>query len=72
MGVFVASATDGRVVFDRGEFTGAIGDSVTVIPLMVAIGGLSVFTNLGLAVLFGVFTHFVWTQYVHRRTDETA
>jgi hypothetical protein len=39
---------------------------------VVAIGGLGVFTNLGLAFLLGVFTHLVWTQYVHRRTDEPA
>ena len=40
MGGFVASDTDGRVRFDRGELTGAIGDSVTVIPLVVALATL--------------------------------
>jgi len=29
------------VSFDRGEFTGAIGDSVTVLPIAVAIGALT-------------------------------
>jgi hypothetical protein len=39
---------------------------------VVAIGGLGVFTNLGLAFLLGVFTHLVWTRYVHPRTGEPA
>jgi hypothetical protein len=38
----------------------------------VAVGGLGVFTNLGLAFLLGVFTHLVWTRYVHRRTGDPA
>lgn|GEM_PF-3570735 len=40
--------------------------------VVVAIGGLGVFTNLGLAFLLGVFTHLVWTRHVHRQANESA
>ena len=40
--------------------------------VVVAIGGLGVFTNLGLAFLLGVFTHLVWTRYVDCRADKPA
>ena len=59
MGGFVASATDGRVVFDRGELTGAIGDSVTVIPLVVALATLTDVSLPHVLVGFGVF-QVVW------------
>ena len=41
MGGFVASDTDGRVRSDRGELTGAIGDSITLIPLVVVLATLT-------------------------------
>lgn len=62
MGFGIASRTDTAVVFSWNEFTGAIGDSVTVLPLVVAI---AVLTDLSLAVMliwFGVF-QIVWGLY---------
>lgn len=46
---------DGRLLFSRNEFTGAVGDAATVLPLIVAIAAL---TELSLAIMllwFGVF-----------------
>ena len=59
MGGFVASVTDGRVAFDQGEFTGAIGDSVTVIPLVVALATLTDVSLPHVLVGFGAF-QVVW------------
>lgn len=59
MGGYVASATDGRVAFDRGELTGAVGDSVTVIPLVVALATLTDVSLPHVLVGFGAF-QVVW------------
>jgi len=59
MGGFVASATDGRVAFDRGAFTGAIGDSVTVIPIVVALATLTDVSLPHVLAGFGAF-QVVW------------
>lgn len=52
-------ASERRFAFDSGEVTGAVGDSVTVLPVVVAVAAL---TDLGLSALllwFGVF-QVVW------------
>lgn len=62
MGFEVASRADSEITFSWNELTGAIGDSVTVLPLVVAI---AVLTELSLAVMliwFGVF-QVVWGLY---------
>ncbi|AEN05026.1 hypothetical protein Halar_1279 [halophilic archaeon DL31] len=47
------------VSFDRGEFTGAIGDSVTVLPIAVAIGALTELSLARMLLGFAVF-QVVW------------
>ena len=59
MGAPVGVADRSRVAFSRGALTGAIGDSVTVVPLVV---GLALLTDVSLPhvlVGFGVF-QIVW------------
>ena len=55
----VSHPGEGRFAFSAGEVTGAVGDSATVLPVVVAVAAL---TDLGLPVLlvwFGVF-QVVW------------
>lgn len=62
MGLSVTYRGDSTVTFARNELTGAIGDSVTVLPVVVAV---AVLTDLSLAVMlvwFGVF-QIVWGLY---------
>lgn len=59
MGLEIGYRDDSAITFSWTELTGAIGDSVTVLPLVVAI---AVLTELSLAVMlvwFGVF-QIVW------------
>ncbi|MFC5278929.1 putative sulfate/molybdate transporter [Halorubrum rubrum] len=55
MGNFGDQPTRSRLEFDRGELTGAIGDSVTVIPLIVALALLTEVSLPHVLVGFGVF-----------------
>lgn len=56
----MARATAKRVfAFDLGEVTGAIGDSITVLPLVVALGVLTPASLVHLLAGFGVF-QVVW------------
>ena len=62
MGFKFASRTDSSISFSWSELTGAIGDSVTVLPLVVAI---AVLTELSLAIMliwFGIF-QVIWGFY---------
>ncbi|WP_066417944.1 putative sulfate/molybdate transporter [Halorubrum aethiopicum] len=59
MGYFGDGATRSRLEFGRGELTGAIGDSVTVIPLIVAMALLTDVSLPHVLVGFGVF-QVVW------------
>ena len=62
MGVSVSYRGDTRLTFSWSELTGAVGDSVTVLPVVVAV---AVLTDLSLAVMllwFGVF-QVVWGLY---------
>ncbi|SMO63722.1 putative sulfate/molybdate transporter [Halorubrum cibi] len=59
MGYFGDETTRTRLDFTRGEFTGAIGDSVTVIPLIVALALLTEVSLPHVLVGFGVF-QIVW------------
>lgn len=62
MGLSVSYREDTTVDFAWNELTGAIGDSVTVLPLVVAV---AVLTDLSLAMMliwFGVF-QIVWGLY---------
>jgi len=59
------SATDGRdaaVEFSWTEVTGAIGDSVTVLPLVAAVGALTDLSVALVLVWFGVF-QIAWGLY---------
>jgi len=58
----VVSSVRNSASFSRGELTGALGDSVTVLPIVVAIGAL---TDLSLARMllgFGAF-QVIWGLY---------
>ena len=62
MGVSVSYRGKTRLAFSWSELTGAVGDSVTVLPVVVAV---AVLTDLSLAVMlvwFGVF-QVVWGLY---------
>ena len=62
MGVSVSYRGETRLAFSWSELTGAVGDSVTVLPVVVAV---AVLTDLSLAVMllwFGVF-QVVWGLY---------
>ena len=62
MGVSVSYRGETRLDFSWSELTGAVGDSVTVLPVVVAV---AVLTELSLAVMllwFGVF-QVVWGLY---------
>lgn len=62
MSLPVSYQQDTTVVFSWNEVTGAIGDSVTVLPVVVAVG---VLTDLSLAMMliwFGIF-QIVWGFY---------
>ncbi|MFC5367254.1 putative sulfate/molybdate transporter [Salinirubrum litoreum] len=58
----LARPAETTVAFSRSEAAGAIGDSVTVLPLVVAVGAL---TELSLAVALGWFglCQIVWGLY---------
>ncbi|MFC7185930.1 hypothetical protein [Halorubrum yunnanense] len=56
MGI-VDSTRRGGIEFGPGALTGAIGDSVTVVPLVVALA-----TNLGVAFLLGIVAHLAWER----------
>ena len=58
----MAVTTRSRFAFDAGELTGAIGDSVTVLPLVVALGVLTPAPLAHLLVGFAVF-QVVWGVY---------
>jgi hypothetical protein len=59
MGGFVAFDTDGRIRFDRGELTGAVGDSITVVSLVVVLATLTDVSLSHVLVGFGAF-QVVW------------
>ncbi len=59
MGISVTYRNGNTLTFSWSELTGAIGDSVTVLPIIVAVGALS---DLSLAVMFiwfGIF-QIIW------------
>ncbi|MFW6435699.1 MAG: putative sulfate/molybdate transporter [Halovenus sp.] len=58
----VTTYRDQRVTLSWNEVTGAIGDSVTVLPLVVAIGVLTELSLTVMFVWFGVF-QIVWGLY---------
>ncbi len=62
MGVSIAYGDDTTVNFAWSEVTGAIGDSVTVLPFVVAIAVLSDLSLAVMLVWFGVF-QIVWGLY---------
>lgn len=51
-----------EVGFSAGEFTGALGDLITVLPILVALGALTPLPLAQTLVLFGVF-QVVWGVY---------
>ncbi|WP_224333670.1 putative sulfate/molybdate transporter [Haloprofundus halobius] len=56
----LADVRNGRALrFDVGEFTGALGDSVTVLPIVVALGALTPMSLSHVLVAFGLF-QVVW------------
>jgi hypothetical protein len=59
MGYFGGTSARRRLDLDRGELTGAIGDSVTVVPLVVALALLTEVSLPHVLVGFGVF-QVVW------------
>ena len=62
MGPSIAYGPDTRLEFSWNEVTGAVGDTVTVLPIVVAV---AVLTELSLAVMliwFGVF-QVIWGMY---------
>lgn len=59
----VADVVDrGTIEFGSGEFTGALGDLVTVLPIVVALGALTPLPLAQTLLLFGVF-QIVWGVY---------
>ena len=62
MATLLGLRSDGRLSFARGELTGALGDSVTVLPIVVAVAAL---TPLGLGRLLVGFAvcQVVWGLY---------
>lgn len=59
MAITVELAGDRRLAFDVGEVTGAIGDTITVLPLVVALALLTGISLPHVLVAFGVF-QIVW------------
>jgi len=53
---------DGAVAFSWNELTGAVGDAVTVLPIVVAVGALTDLALATILVWFGVF-QIVWGLY---------
>ena len=52
-------ATDYGIRFDAGEWTGALGDSVTVLPIVVGLAALTPVSLAHALLFFGVF-QVVW------------
>jgi hypothetical protein len=59
MATSVGEHVGGAVSFSAGEVTGALGDSVTVLPIVVALGALTPASLPHVLLLFGVF-QVVW------------
>ncbi|SNR40898.1 putative sulfate/molybdate transporter [Halorubrum vacuolatum] len=59
MGIFGDLRDDGRLRFGAGEITGAIGDSITVLPLIIALALLTDISLPHVLFAFGVF-QIVW------------
>lgn len=59
MAVFGGYSENNSIRFDVNEFTGALGDSITVLPIVVALGVLTPLPLAPTLVLFGVF-QVVW------------
>jgi hypothetical protein len=59
MATSVGQHVDSAVSFSPGEVTGALGDSVTVLPIVVALGTLTPASLPHVLLLFGVF-QVVW------------
>lgn len=59
MAISVESRGERELRFSVGELTGALGDSVTVLPLVVALGALTPVSLPHVLLLFGVF-QIVW------------
>lgn len=59
MAISVGIHTERDLRFSVGELTGALGDSVTVLPIVVALGTLTPVSLPHVLVLFGVF-QIVW------------
>ena len=62
MGVFDESRNRNPLEFDLGETTGAIGDLITVLPVVVAVAALTELTLSRLLLGFGAF-QVVWGLY---------
>jgi hypothetical protein len=59
MATSTARSLRARVSFSAGEVTGALGDSVTVLPIVVALGATTAVSLPHVLLLFGVF-QVVW------------
>ena len=59
MAFSVAISEERRLSFEPGEFTGAIGDSITVLPLVIALALLTDISLPHVLIAFGVF-QIVW------------
>jgi hypothetical protein len=59
MATTTAQSLRARVSFSAGEVTGALGDSVTVLPIVVALGATTAVSLPHVLVLFGAF-QVVW------------
>ncbi|MES3518326.1 MAG: putative sulfate/molybdate transporter [Natronomonas sp.] len=62
MAVSLPHDSGGSLDFSRNEWTGAIGDSVTVLPVVVSVAVLTELSLVSLLVWFGVF-QIVWGLY---------
>ncbi|WP_226480406.1 putative sulfate/molybdate transporter [Natrinema amylolyticum] len=62
MAYSLRSRTDSDIEFSASELTGALGDSVTVLPLLVALGATTSVSLPHVLVGFGVF-QIVWGVY---------
>jgi hypothetical protein len=62
MAIAVRYREDGALAFSWNELTGAVGDAVTVLPIVVAVGALTDLALSTMLVWFGIF-QIVWGLY---------
>ncbi|WP_336360225.1 putative sulfate/molybdate transporter [Haladaptatus sp. ZSTT2] len=62
MAIRYATTTESSVKFTTGELTGALGDSITALPLIVALGMLTDASLAHMLLFFGLF-QVVWGVY---------